>query len=198
VRARAVLVGLLAVYLVLLVWTVLWKLQAPWTGGTTSVKLVPFVATDASGPSAPAEVVANLLLFVPFGVHLGLLGAGRRWWSAVATTTLVVGSTSVLLEVAQYALAVGRSDTTDVLVNTAGGLAGLALVGVARRVLGPRAPVVLTRWCTAATALVVAALALYLVSPWRPVHVHDVGPLGVPAQVAYSTSTGAWSLQRSA
>lgn len=130
---RAGLAVLFAVYLVLLVWAVLWKLHVPWIGGTTGVKLVPFVATADAGASAPREVAANLVLFVPFGAYLGLLGPRRRWWAAVASALVVVGGTSTALEVTQYVLAVGRTDSTDVLVNTAGGLAGLVLVAVARR-----------------------------------------------------------------
>ena len=39
------LVALFVIYLVLLVWTVLWKLNVPWIGGDTMIKLVPFAAS---------------------------------------------------------------------------------------------------------------------------------------------------------
>ena len=38
----------------------------------------------------------------------------------------------------QYILAVGRSDITDVLTNTAGGLLGLAVYSIAARLIGNR------------------------------------------------------------
>lgn len=38
----------------------------------------------------------------------------------------------------QYILAVGRSDITDVLTNTAGGLLGLAVYSMAARLIGNR------------------------------------------------------------
>jgi glycopeptide antibiotics resistance protein len=172
-RAAPHLVALFAVYLVLLVWTVLWKLEAPWVGSETMVKLVPFVATDAAGASAPLEVAVNFGLFVPFGLYLGLLAPALRWWGAA----VAVAGTSLALEVAQYVLAVGRSDSTDLVVNTAGGLAGLGLLALARRTLGTRTQAVMTRACSVATALTLLVGALYLASPWQPVHVHDVGPL---------------------
>ena len=40
---------------------------------------------------------------------------------------MLIAGTSFLLETMQYILAVGRSDITDVLTNTAGGLLGLAV-----------------------------------------------------------------------
>jgi len=171
-RSRS-LVVLFAVYLVLLVWTVLWKLEVPWVGGDTMVKLVPFVRTHEAGPSAPVEVVVNLALFVPFGVYLGLLAPSRPWWLAV----IVMAGASLALEAAQYVLAVGRSDTTDVIANTAGGLVGLGLLSLTRHGFAARTATVMLRVCAVATALVLLGGGLYAVSPWQPVHVRDVGPL---------------------
>jgi len=161
------------VYLVVLVWTVLWKLEVPWTGGDTMVKLVPFVAAGGAGASAPVEVVANLVLFVPLGIYLGLLAPRWPWWAAAGT----IAGASVALEVTQYVLAVGRSDTTDVIVNTVGGLVGLGLLALARHTLAARTATVMTQICSIATVLALLGGGLYLASPWQPVHVRDVGPL---------------------
>jgi glycopeptide antibiotics resistance protein len=170
---RTALVALFVVYLVVLVWTVLWKLEVPWTGGDTMVKLVPFVAAGGAGASAPVEVVANLVLFVPLGIYLGLLAPRWPWWAAAGT----IAGASVALEVTQYVLAVGRSDTTDVIVNTVGGLVGLGLLALARHTLAARTATVMTQICSIATVLALLAGGLYLASPWQPVHVRDAGPL---------------------
>jgi hypothetical protein len=179
------LVALFVVYLLLLGWVVLWKLEVPWVGHRRVVKLVPFTATAESGASTPFDVWANLLLFIPFGGYLGLLAPGWSWWRVAG----VVAAASLALEVTQYVLGVGSSDATDVVVNTAGGLAGLGLVALARRGsrarsgrrrgAAPRArpggPATLV--CTVGTALALLATVLYLSSPVTYVHVHDVGPL---------------------
>ena len=159
------LVVLAAVYLVLLVWAVLWKLEPPWVGeaGWRIVKLVPFVATDHAGASTRFDVVANLALFVPFGVYLGLLAPSWRCRRVAGT----LAAASLALEVAQYVLAVGSSDLTDVVVNTAGGLLGLGLLAVARRRLRDRTTAVVTRACAIGTALALLAGALVVVSPVR-------------------------------
>ena len=170
---RTALVAMFVVYLVVLVWTVLWKLEVPWTGGDTMVKLVPFVAAGGAGASAPVEVVANLVLFIPLGIYLGLLAPRWPWWAAAGT----IAGASVALEVTQYVLAVGRSDTTDVIVNTVGGLVGLGLLALARHTLAARTATVMTQICSIATVLALVGGGFYLASPWQPVHVRDAGPL---------------------
>ena len=139
--------------------------SVPWVGeaGWRIVKLVPFVATSDAGASTPFDVVANLALFVPFGLYLGLLAPSWPWWKAAGA----VAAASLGLEVAQYVLAVGSSDLTDVVVNTAGGLAGLGLLALAQRRLGARTAAVLTRACTIGTVLAVLAGALVVASPMR-------------------------------
>ncbi|MEL7977793.1 VanZ family protein [Isoptericola sp. F-RaC21] len=164
-RPRPALVLLFAAYLALLVWVVLWKLDVPRIGdaGGRVVKLVPFAATGSAGASDPVELVLNLVLFLPFGVYLGLLAPSWPWWRTAGT----LAGASLALEVAQYALAVGSSDVTDVVVNTAGGLAGLGVVALARRGLRARTAVVLTRWCAAGTALAAVLVGLFVASPVR-------------------------------
>ena len=171
---RTYLVALFVVYLVLLVWTVLWKLNVPSIGGgETMIKLVPFAATGGAGASAPVEVVLNLVLFIPFGLYLGLLAPARPWWTAAGA----VAGASLALEVTQYVLAVGRSDTTDVIVNSGGGLARLGLLALARHRLEARTAKVMMQVCSIGTALALLGGGLYLASPWQLVHVRDAGPL---------------------
>ncbi|GAA1966148.1 VanZ family protein [Agromyces allii] len=160
---RGILTLLFAVYLALLVWIVLWKFEVPWIGdpGERVVKLVPFVDTAQFGASAPREVLANLVFFVPFGVYLGLLAPRWSWWRA----TLVVAATSLGLEIGQYVMATGSSDSTDVIVNTAGGLAGLVLLGVARPALGSRTTAVVTWLCAIGTVFALLASLLLVASP---------------------------------
>ncbi|MFV0434848.1 MAG: VanZ family protein [Leucobacter sp.] len=172
---------LFGLYLVLLVWTVLWKLDLPYAGqhGMLPVKLVPFFAWGDSGPSLLVEVVANAMLFVPFGVYLRLLAPTWPWWRAAVVFAL----TSYGLETAQLILAVGSFDTTDLIVNTAGGLAGFAAVSLAVHVFGSPARAWLRRFCTAATCVAVVLTAAFVVSPLQLVR-HDTGPLTAERAVA--------------
>lgn len=169
-RRRRLLAASFLVYIALLTWVVLWKLEIPRVGwGGRHVKLVPFVADELYAASAPREVLANVALFVPFGVHLRLLGT--RWFGVLATAA----ATSAGLEIAQYVLAVGSTDTTDVIANTSGALVGLVVTGLAlhRRGLGLRHRA-LTRVSVAATTFALVACAAYAAGPIRygPPDVH--------------------------
>ncbi|MET0859418.1 MAG: VanZ family protein [Microbacterium sp.] len=164
IRPRHVLVtGMFVVYLALLVWLVLFKLHAPYIGGAEdrTLKLVPFVAADGLGSNAPREVLANLVLFVPFGILMGLVAPSWSWWKTLGSVALF----SAALETAQWVFAIGAADLTDVIVNTAGGVLGMLLLGLSRLAFGPRAR---GAWAVIlAIGLVGAVLALAL-SPLSP------------------------------
>ena len=168
---KTLLSVLFVVYLVLLTWTVVWKLAVPWVGEAVGLphpfKLVPFLPDGEAGGSPPLEVLANVALFVPFGVYLGLLAPTWRWWQM----TLVFLGASLALEFVQHALATGSFDITDVIVNTAGGIAGLGLLAVARRRLQRST---MARVLLVATVLGLIAIAVLDASPLRYVPLTDV------------------------
>lgn len=164
-RSRTPVVALFAVYLALLVWIVLWKLEVPHIGiaGVRQLKLVPFGASAEFGANASLEVAANVVLFVPFGLYLGLLVP--RWsWRRVAAASAAV---ALGLETAQFVLAVGVADMTDVLVNTAGGLIGFGLAALAQHRFAAAAPRVLFRACAVLTGIALIASVLFFLSPWH-------------------------------
>ena len=132
---RHAVLALAVVYLGLLVWVVLWKLEVPHLGWRELyVKLVPFVRVAGYGASAPGEVLANVALFLPLGVYARLLGPSWRWWG-VATAGAAL---SLALEVTQAALRIGSADSTDVLANAAGALVGLGLATLVQDAWGER------------------------------------------------------------
>ncbi|WP_165314378.1 VanZ family protein [Agromyces protaetiae] len=173
---------LFLVYLALLVWLVMWKFETPWIGNDfdRQIKLVPFIAAGAFGASRPLEVLANVVIFVPFGVYLALLAPSWPWWR----TALVAAAASTGLEIGQYAFAVGSTDVTDVIVNAGGALVGFALASRTRRMrrtqgrLGAddlaRARIV--RLCTIGTVVALAVTAVVVASPLQFTPA-DTGPL---------------------
>lgn len=148
---RRLLVAAFALYVVLLTWIILWKLEVPWIGEAAGLprplKLIPFVPSGDAGQSKPLEVVANVLLFVPFGLYLGLLAPRLRWWAALAA----FAGFSLALEITQHLISVGSFDSTDVIVNAAGGMLGLVL---ARRLAWPWRRIMLVGGVVAILAVV--------------------------------------------
>jgi glycopeptide antibiotics resistance protein len=172
VGGRGLVVALFVAYLVLLTWVVLWKLQMPYVGegALRHIKLVPFVPTTEDGASDPLEVIANVMLFVPFGLYLGLLAPWWPWWKLGG----VVAGSSLALEVTQWVLSVGSCDITDLVVNTAGGLAGLGLLVLARLRLQDRTGTVMTRVCSIGTAILLLAAGIFIASPVHYAPMRDV------------------------
>ena len=111
---------LFLIYLALLVWIILFKLQ--------------FNINDLDTVISLKEVFENLLIFVPMGIYLQMLLPKCRFHGKL----IIIAGTSLLLEVAQYVLAIGRSDITDLITNFMGGLLGLALYGMMARLLKNR------------------------------------------------------------
>jgi glycopeptide antibiotics resistance protein len=165
---------LFAVYLVLLTWVVVWKLEVPWVGEAAfmphPIKLVPFLPSGDAGWSAPLEVAANLIFFVPFGLFLGVLAPMWNWWASTA----VFAASSLLFETTQHLLGVGSFDITDVIMNTIGGMLGLGIVALAHRRLGERSVAVMTRVLLAVTAVALVLVAVVVISPLRYAHEPDV------------------------
>jgi glycopeptide antibiotics resistance protein len=171
---RRILIALFAVYLVLLAWIILWKLEIPYVGAAAGVarpvKLVPYLASGDFDASDPLEVLVNILLFVPFGIYLGMLAPRLRWWAVAG----ILIASSLALETTQHLISVGSFDVTDVIDNTLGGLIGFGALVLARRRLGPRAGSIITRVCLIGGIVAVLAVAAFMASPLRFVGQQDV------------------------
>ena len=84
------------------------------------------------GPSDPADVVNNIVLFMPFGVGLAWLLTQRRdrWAVALAATVVLAMSLSLSVELLQLFLPTRTSTPFDVLTNTLGaGLGAILALG---------------------------------------------------------------------
>lgn len=165
---------LFAVYLALLTWVIVWKLEVPWIDAGAflphPIKLIPFIPSGEADASNPLEVIANVIFFIPFGLFLGVL-APRWQWAKLAG---IFVATSLLFEITQHVLSVGSFDITDVISNTAGGMLGLGLVTLARRRLGERFVPVMNRILLGVTLVSAVLVAIVVVSPLHYAHTPDV------------------------
>ncbi|MBC7591500.1 MAG: VanZ family protein [Salinibacterium sp.] len=72
------------------------------------------------------EFLANIALFVPFGIFLLLLFGRRRWWLAILLGVVM----TVGIEFAQQFIPTRVPDTRDLVANSLGALIG-AILGLA-------------------------------------------------------------------
>ncbi|MFV0634488.1 VanZ family protein [Demequina sp.] len=127
---RSLLWAGLVVCVAAILWATLGSVIATGDRGTGGLNLVPFQeiqrGIDNQDTSAWRNVVGNIVMFVPFGLVIALLGRGGIWVRLLLAT--VVGATfSTVIELTQYWA--GRvADIDDIILNTTGALLG-AVVG---------------------------------------------------------------------
>lgn len=110
------------VYLLMLSWLLLFKfsydiISVVGTFHLRSFNLIPFIGNGRK------ETLENVLVFAPFGL---LLSVNFKRISFIRKLA-VICAYSIGIEIIQFILAIGRTDVTDVITNTVGGLVGLAL-----------------------------------------------------------------------
>ena len=125
---------LLVVYLVILTWIIIFKMQfsIQKLDYLRSVNLIPFhESVIVNNRIELSEIYDNILVFVPFGLYASMLKNNWSFLKKIAP----IASVSLLYEVVQFIFAVGASDITDLIGNTLGGIIGIAIYLVFRKLL---------------------------------------------------------------
>jgi glycopeptide antibiotics resistance protein len=129
-RVRLASAALLALCILLLVWIILFKFSLDFSGvfnqHTRSLNLVPFAEYSRSNWG---EVIYNFLVFIPLGLLLSANFPRATFWQKLTFVFMF----SLGAEAIQYALAIGATDITDLIANTAGGFLGLLMYDWANR-----------------------------------------------------------------
>lgn len=150
-------VAAFSVYMLAMVWLVLFK------SGLYLEQLIRFGIPDLPRGISwnlyfnGAESLLNIGVFVPLGLFLMLLSSNERAWPKA----LVCCATSVAFETAQYILKIGTCDGMDVINNTLGGVLGILLFVLLKRLLKARTRPVLTLLAIPGTAAFVLVTYLY-------------------------------------
>lgn len=144
------------------------------------------------GEIGGVDIVVNILLFVPFGLALRLLGL--RGVGALAIVAFASGTVELL----QATVVAGRDAAlSDIISNTIGGGAGVALGRCWWSLVLPgRSLARRLAWSAASLVAVVMALSAYLLRPswpatpwwgqWQPLHLHTAAFRGrvIDARIA--------------
>ena len=115
--------ALLALYLLVLLWLVLFKLSFNLLSvildhQTRSINLIPF-----AGSGSLREIIDNCVVFIPLGLLLSVNFKRANFWRKLALVLVL----SLTAEIAQFVFAIGVTDITDLITNTLGGFLGLIL-----------------------------------------------------------------------
>ena len=124
-RTENILRILFAAYLVFLVWAILFKFGFSLEAirGERVLNLMPYYNDGRAALNVIlTEIRGNVIIFIPFGLYLYLMG--RR---NLLKDALLIAGFSFSQEALQYLFACGVTDITDLINNTAGGILGYAL-----------------------------------------------------------------------
>lgn len=129
-------------YFLLLVWAVLFKLQ--WAiedlPNFRSLNLVPLEGTAIIDAHYDyMEIGLNIAIFFPFGHFLSQI---KPHWHLLIRI-LVITLTSIFFEMCQYVFVIGGTDITDVIANTLGGILGIVLYVLVKKLWREKAGSVL-------------------------------------------------------
>lgn len=146
---------LFALYFLLLAGVILFKLPfySPLGAELRVINLVPFGGSfNGAGDFLLREVLYNILLFVPLGIYLPTL---KPHWS-LGKKVLTIFTLTFTFEALQFIFALGRSDVTDLLNNSLGGLLGLGIYALLHKLLKEKTDPVVTLLALVVTLPVLA------------------------------------------
>lgn len=129
-QTKKVTVVLFGIYLALLIWMIVYKMNIELLYGryeVGSINVIPFAGTAVyDGILDFPEILFNVFSFVPFGIYMEMIFRKATW----VQNLMVIGLTSLAFELLQYVLLLGIADITDVLANGLGGAIGIIVMYV--------------------------------------------------------------------
>lgn len=123
---------LFIIYVLGLIWIILFKLHFSFAeiDMVRNINLIPFQGFTAIG----ANEIYNVLFFIPLGIYICML---KNKWLFIIKVTIIFGL-SLSFEIIQYIFAIGRTDITDLLCNTLGGITGIGIYALSFKILKNR------------------------------------------------------------
>ncbi|EGT3847991.1 glycopeptide resistance protein VanZ1 [Clostridioides difficile] len=162
-RKHNITKGLFIVYIIVLTWIILFKLQFDISSLETmnlrSINLVPFAGSlIINNRVDTSEIILNVVIFVPFGIYVCML---KEKWSFIKKV-IPIFITSLAFETLQYIFALGASDITDLIGNTLGGIIGIAVFMLLSKIFKNNAIKIINVLALIVTIIVVLFLGLVI------------------------------------
>lgn len=126
---------LAVLYLILLTWIILFKMEFSLGGYYRNINLIPYrESMIVNGNVDFSEIIENIIAFMPLGIYICMLKRNWPFWKKI----LLPAGISLFFETFQYILAIGATDITDFINNTLGGMLGIGVYAILSRLLKSR------------------------------------------------------------
>ena len=133
-KSKKLTLGLLIFYLIVLTWIIVFKMQFAFSGSLPEIRninLIPFGGSlIVNGEISFSEIIKNALVFIPFGILIGVLWDKKSFVKKILPIIL----TSFIFETLQFIFGIGASDITDIISNSLGGVIGVAITIVISKI----------------------------------------------------------------
>ncbi|MBP3930410.1 MAG: VanZ family protein [Peptostreptococcaceae bacterium] len=154
---------LFAVYFLILVWILLFKMSFSLDElyKNRSINLIPFMGSVvANGRIYINEIIDNILVFIPIGIYICML---KEDWSILRKIS-VGFFISLGIEVLQFILAIGATDITDLLGNTLGGIIGIGVFYLFSKLFKNKTNSIINILALIATILLLSMISILLLA----------------------------------
>lgn len=123
-KSKKMTYTLFGIYFLALAWLILLKGQfsLPNFGFYRNINLIPLKGSAVvNGKIDLDEILGNVFIFFPYGIFMGTLYPETPFYKKL----LPIFLTSLAFETLQYICGIGATDITDIITNTTGGIIGL-------------------------------------------------------------------------
>ena len=154
---------LFAVYFLILVWILLFKMSFSLDElyKNRSINLIPFMGSViVNGRIYINEIIDNILVFIPLGIYICML---KEDWSILRKIS-VGFFISLGIEVLQFILAIGATDITDLIGNTLGGILGIGVFYLFSKLFKNKTNKIINTLALIATILLVSMISILLLA----------------------------------
>ena len=154
---------LFAVYFLILVWILLFKMSFSLDElyKNRSINLIPFMGSVVvNGRIYINEIIDNILVFIPLGIYICML---KEDWSILRKIS-VGFFISLGIEVLQFILAIGATDITDLIGNTLGGIIGIGVFYLFSKLFKNKTNKIINTLALIATILLVSMISILLLA----------------------------------
>ncbi len=164
-KLKNIIISLFLIYFFVLSWAVLLKMETDISTlknmNFRNINLIPFSQSCiVNGKINLSEIILNVIAFVPFGVYISMLF--MEW--GVFKKVFTIFAVSSLYEILQYIFAIGGSDITDLINNTLGGIIGIVIYFIFKKIFKEKTTKILTILAFICTVVTVLFLALLIIA----------------------------------
>ena len=162
-RQRNLTKILFAIYFLILVWILLFKMSFSLDElyKSRSINLIPFMGSVVvNGRIYINEIIDNILVFIPIGIYICML---KEDWSILRKIS-VGFFISLGIEVLQFILAIGATDITDLIGNTLGGIIGIGVFYLFSKLFKNKTNKIINTLALIATILLVSMISILLLA----------------------------------